>query len=243
MNRKSALIIASCLIGLLSTSTYLIKIQRMKNDIVLMSEKIPVLTVIRDIKAGEILTSVDLEVRSLLKNQLSRRSISPENIELIAGRRVMHPIPSGEPVLWTDFPEGPRVKYSSEMIPPGQRVLALPADEIHTLVHFISPGDCIDIVSSTFINSGNRLDSRIIARNITVLGVGRQLANQSNNTIIEDLPLSVTLLVTPENALAILRASQIGEIHFLARRSDPFSKLSIGSNHTTNLENQTGGKS
>jgi Flp pilus assembly protein CpaB len=243
MNRISTLIITSCLIGLLATSTYLKKIQGMRNDIVLMSEKVPVLTVTRDIKAGELLMSVDLEVKSLLKNQLSRRTIPTQDIELIAGRRVIHPIPKGEPVLWTDFPEGPRVQFPSEMIPAGQRVLALPADEIHTLVHFISPGDSIDIISSTFDNSGSRLESRVIAEDIIVLGVGRQLARQSNKTIIEDLPLSVTLLVTPEKALEILRASQVGEIHFLARRSDPFSRLSIRNSHTTILENQTGVKS
>lgn len=214
----------------------------MKGDIVLMSEKVPALTATRYIKAGEHVTSVDLEVKSLLKNQLSRRAISPEDIELIAGRRVLHPIPSGEPVLWTDFPDGPRVQYPSEMIPAGQRVLALPADEIHTLVHFISPGDSIDIVSSTFDNSGNSLESKVIAGDITVLGVGRQLTRQSNNTIFEDLPLSVTLLVTPEKALEILRASQIGEIHFLARRSNPFSRLKTGNSHTTGSENQTGDK-
>ena len=242
MNKKLTLVIASCLIGLLATSTYLTKIQRMKNDIVLMSEKVPVLTVTRDIRAGEHLAPVDLEVKSLLKNQLSRRVISPEDLELITGRRLLHPIPSGEPVLWTDFPDGPRVQYPSEMIPKGQRVLALPADEIHTLVHFITPGDSVDIVSSTFDNSGNSLESKVIAENITILGVGRQLSGQLNHTIIEDLPLSVTLLVTPEKSLEILRASQIGAIHFLARQSDPISKLRVGNWHTVDPENQTGDK-
>lgn len=241
MKTKSTLIVACCLVGILTASAYLSKIRNIRDEIVYMSERIPVLTVVRDIRAGEHLTAADLEVRTLLKAQVSGRAISPEDIELITGRRVIHPIPLKDPILWTDFPEGPRVQHPSEKIPAGQRVLALPADEIHTLIHFISPGDTVDIVSSTFDASGDRLISKYIARNIVVLGVGRHLMGHSTGT--EEYPLSVSLLVGPENALTILRASQVGEIHFLARRSDPFLKLRVRDNQTILEDNITGEKS
>ena len=241
MKRNSILIIASCLIGLITASAYSSRIRHLRDEITRFSEKVPVLTVSRNIKAGETLEAEDLEGTLFLKEQVSGRTVSPEDVELIVGRRVIHPVPARDPILWTDFPGGPRVQHPSEMIPTGYRVIALPADETHTLVHFISPGDTVDIVSSTFESSGDRLISRLIAENIVVLGVGSQLKGQPDTSDAEGFPLSVTLLVDPEYALAILRASQTGAIHFLARGSSPFAGI-YDQNHRTAAAERLSGK-
>jgi len=242
MKRNSVLIIASCLVGLITAYAYSSRIRHLRDEITYLSEKVPVLTVTRNIKAGESLAAEDLEETLFLKAQISGRTIPPEDMELIVGRRVIHPVPIRDAVLWTDFPEGPRVQHPSEKITPGYRVIALPADEIHTLVHFISPGDTVDIVSSTFESSGDRLVSRLIAENIIVLGVGRQLEGLPNSSGMEDYPLSVSLMVDPENALAILRASQTGEIHFLARGSNPFAGIYDPNNRKEPANNPPGEK-
>jgi len=242
MKRNSVLIIASCLIGLITASAYSSRVRHLRDEITYLSEKVPILTVSRNIKAGDTLSAEDLEGTLFLKEQMSGRTILPEDIELIVGRRVMHPVPAGDPILWTDFPEGPRVKHASERIPSGYRVIALPADETHTLVHFISPGDTVDIVSSTFESSGDRLVSRLIAENIMVQGVGRELKGQPASPGTEGFPLSVTLLVDPEKALAILRASQTGAVHFLARGSSPFGGIYGQNNPTASAAKPLGGK-
>ena len=221
MKKNSAVIIASCLIGLIAALSYSSRIRHLREEITNFSEMIPVLTATRNIGVGDTLLKEDLLSTLFLKEQVSGRTVFPEDMELIVGRRVIHPLPEGDAILWTDFPEGPRVKHPSEKIPPGYRAIALSADEIHTLVHLLSPGDKVDIVSSSFDNSGDRLVSRLIAENIDVLGVGHQLKGQPDRSSAEDYPLSVTLLVDPGNALKILRASQTGEIHFLARGSSP----------------------
>lgn len=221
MKRNKSLVIASCLIGLISATAYSSRIRDLRDDIARLSERIPLLTVNRNIKAGETLTAEDFQEAFFLKEQVSGRTVRPGEIELITGRQVIHPVPAGDPILWTDFPEGPRVRFPTEKVPPGYRVIALPADEIHTLVHFISPGDKVDIVSSTFDGFGDKLVSRPIAKSVTVIAVGRRLEGQSGNYATGEYPLSVSLLVEPDSALEILRASQSGEIHFLARGSHP----------------------
>ena len=120
--------------------------------------------------------------------------------------------------------------------------MSLPADEIHTLVHFISPGDSVDIVSSTFERSGDQLVSSLIAENIVVLGVGRQLEGGIDISDTGGFPISVTLLVDPENALGILRASQTGALHFLARGSSPFPGSYDQNNRTATVEKFSGKK-
>jgi hypothetical protein len=58
MKRHSVLIIASCLIGLITAFAYSSRIQHLRDEITNLSEKIPVLTVTRNIKAGESLNTV-----------------------------------------------------------------------------------------------------------------------------------------------------------------------------------------
>jgi pilus assembly protein CpaB len=242
MKRNSVLIVTSCLIGLITALTYASRIRHLRDEITSLSEKVPVLVVTRDIRMGETLTVEDLAESQLIKEQVSARTISPDDLELALDRRVIHPLPAGDPILWTDFPEGPRFRHPSEEIPSGLRAIALNADETHTLVHFISPGDTVDIVSSGFDSSAGRLFSRLIAEDIFVLGVGHQLGGRSNDPDRDDYPLSVTLLVDPENALSILRASQTGEIHFLARGSSPFAGLHNQNDRTAPTISLPGGK-
>ena len=237
MKKNSILIVISCLIGLMAASIYASRITRLRDEITSFSEKVPVLVVIRDISLGESLRTEDLSELKLPKAQLSRRTISPSDLELILGRRVIHPVPAGDPILWTDFPEGPRVRKSSEIIPKGLRAIAVNADEIHTLMHFISPGDKVDIVSSDFDTSKGRLFTKLIAENILILSVGRRLDAVANIPGDESDIHSITLLVDPINALTILRASQTGEIHFLARGSNPFIELCTPIEHTLPTEN------
>ena len=70
MKRNSVLIIASCLIGLITASAYSSRIKHLRDEITTLSEKIPVLTVTRNIQAGEFLTAEDLEGRLFLKEQI-----------------------------------------------------------------------------------------------------------------------------------------------------------------------------
>ena len=230
----------SCLIGLLTASIYAMRIKHLRDEINRSSEKVPVLAVNRKIRAGEIIGSGDLTQILVLKEKVSGRSISPENMDLIAGRQVIHPLPANDPILWTDFPEGPRVRYPSEKIPPGYRVIALPADELHTLSHFIKPGDKVDIVSITYEDSKNSIESRSIGQNIEILAVGNPLGEGAGVSALEEFPSSVSLLVLPEMALTILKAVQTGEVHFLALGSGKYPGASIPTTPSDFQEIQTG---
>jgi len=103
-------------------------------------------------------------------------------------------------------------------------VIALPADEVRTLIHFISPGDSVDIVSTEFDNIKDRVVCNVLAEDVIVLAVGHQMDSKVFETGKEDYPVSVSLMINPQTALAILRAVQKSEIYFLARGSDPIAR-------------------
>jgi|GEM_PF-5606057 len=217
MNRRLVIILLSSLLGLLAAGAYTARIQHIRSEISELKERKDVLVANRHLQAGMSVQARDLSVGQRAKTELSARSIYPDELDLIVGQRIFHPVPAGEVLLWTDLADGPRLTKPSEKIPEGFRAIALPADEIHTMVHFISPGDDVDIVWTEFAVQGPKIESKLIAEKIRVLGVGQRMEEWGRPQAGEDYPMSVTLLVSQSTALSILRASQSGEIHFLAR--------------------------
>lgn len=186
-----------------------------------VNESVEILVAATPLKIGDVLTHDTLELAYIPVVHLPRRVILAEDIDLILERPLIHPIPKGDPVLWTDLPEGPRISYPSEKITPGYRAIALPADETRTLTHLLTPGDRVDVVWTRINEDSISTVNSLIAESIPVLAVGNRFS--SDELIAPDslFPSSITLLVKPDQALAINHALHVGEISLLARaRSD-----------------------
>jgi Flp pilus assembly protein CpaB len=225
MKNKKTFLIISCLVGLISAVGYMSRIQSVRTEIANLTEMAPILTVSSTVKAGERLDPANLTAIMIPRESLSRRALSPEDVDLISNRRALHTIPAGDPILWTDLPEGPRLRNPSERVPPGLRAFALPADETHTMIHFLSPDDRVDILSSSYSDSTGRLVTSTVAKEIRVLSIGNNMESWNRDEEETAYPLSVTLLAEPDVAASILKASQTGEIHFLVRGRDIFSGI------------------
>jgi Flp pilus assembly protein CpaB len=223
-SRKTVLII-SCMVGLISAFGYMSRIQSIRKEIANSTEMAPILTVSRTVKAGERLDPANFTTTMTPRGSFSRRALSPEDVDLISNRRAFNTIPAGDPILWTDLPEGPRLRNPSERIPPDLRAFALPADETHTMIHFLSPDDRVDILASSYSDSTGRLVTSTVAKEIRVLSVGSHMEGWNRDEEETAYPLSVTLLAEPDIAASILKASQTGELHFLVRGRDIFSGI------------------
>lgn len=233
MKSKKTVLIISCLVGFISAFGYMSRIVSVRDEIAKHTEMIPALIVSNTVRAGQRLDPANLTTVMTPRRSLSLRALIADDLELISNRRALNTIPAGDPILWTDLPEGPRLIHPSERVPPGLRAIALPADEIHTMVHFLSPGDRVDVIASTYSEAGGRLITSTVAEEIRVLSIGNNLDSWSRDEEDAAYPLSVTLIAKPEIAIRILKASQVGEVHFLVRGRDIFSEI-LGSETTVN---------
>ncbi len=186
-----------------------------------INESVSILTAAMSMRIGDKITQDTFKLTQIPVVHLPRRVILAEDINLILDRPLIHPIPKGDPVLWTDLPEGPRINYPSERIKPGYRAIALPADEIRTLTHLLTPGDRVDLVWTRINDTSNTTINSLIAESVTVLAVGNRFSPEEFISSDSNFPSSITLLVKPDQALAINYAFQVGDISLLARtRSD-----------------------
>ena len=215
--RKTAVVILCCLIGLGTATGYLLKIRSIRREISRLEIPVEVLTASESLKIGDRLSEENLRVSTIPSAYIPNRAILSEDLELIIDRVLAHPVPIGDPILWTDLPEGPRINFPTEKIPPGYRAIALPADETRTLIHLLSPGDRVDIAWSRVNDNTGFLECSLIGEGVYVLAIGSRLSAAEMVNDANDFPSSITLLVSPEQALKITRAAQVGEIILFGR--------------------------
>lgn len=217
MKDRRMQIAISCLIGLAVGAAYLMKITAVRREIEGFQDAVEVVAARTSMRAGDRIVEDALYTVSIPRSYLPRRAVLGEDMEEVIERFLIHPVPAGDPVLWTDFPEGPRIRYPSEAIPSGFRALALPADEVRTLSHLLVPGDRVDIAWTHYTKESEAPVSDLLCQNIAVFAVGQRLSYQDGGGIEGSFPTSVTLLVSPTESLRILEAAQGGEVTFLAR--------------------------
>lgn len=217
MKNKAFSILISCLIGAVVGGGYLMRLQEIRKDISGLEDSMDVLTASKHLKIGERVTEHTLSTLSIPRIYLPSRAILADDMELILGRPLVHPIREGDPVQWTDLPEGPRIRFSTEKIPAGYRALALDADEVKTLVHILSPGDRVDIVWIHYPDGSSQPSSTVLGEGISVLAVGRWLEPVVRNELEDDYPTSLTLLVDTDLALKITSAREGGQLVLIAR--------------------------
>ena len=217
MKRRTTIIIISGMIGILVGTGYMMKIQAIRNRITGIQETVQVLTTRNPLSIGDTLSGENLSATGFPKAHLPKRAILAADMELINGRTLIHPVPQGDPILWTDLPEGPRIHYPTEKIPSGVRAMALPASEVQTLAHLLSPGDRVDMVWTCFVDGSAQPASTILGEAIPILAVGNWIRPERPDRLGDDFPSSITLMVDRKLALKVASAMQNGQITLIAR--------------------------
>lgn len=216
LSRKSMVLI-SCLCGLLAGRLYLGRISSYRQEISSLTGTREVLTAAGVIRAGELFTEDNVILRAVPIRSLSKRAIAKEDRTVVLGQKAFHTIPAGGEILWSDLPQTPRVRFPSEAVPPGQRAVSLAADEVHTQVHLLNPGDKVDIVWTGYLPGSTAPATRIVASGASVLAVGSEMGVVSGRSQGTELPLSITVLADRDTSLEILKYRATGEITLLAR--------------------------
>lgn len=221
MERKMRLLVLlASAAGIALGLVYLARVKGWRDEISRAGEKVQVVVAARALGIGDSLDGGSLAVKDWPKAALPNRTVLAADLDLVGGRSLIHPLPAGEPVMWTDLPEGPRLKVPTEHIPPGFRAVALPADEIRSLSHLLQPGDRVDVAWTSQGDSSGRLKTLVLGESVQVLAVGGRLGGEGFQGDGEEGVNSITLLVRPELALALCQAIQGGEIFLLARNRE-----------------------
>ena len=134
------------------------------------------------------------------------------------GRRVvLSPFVRDEPIVATKISAANGKASLSTMIEEGKRAVTVAVDDVRGVAGFIFPGDFVDVVLTRTNNSdGPQNYSEVILQHVKVLAIDQVAGDQQERPTVAK---AVTVEVTPEQALKILLATNVGKLSLILRQS------------------------
>jgi len=167
--------------------------------------------------------------------------LSAHSVDEVVGYVTQGAIITGEEIVPSKLKQyGETGSGLSYVVPEGMRAMTVAVDEVSGVAGFIQRGDYVDVLAFTTVTVyGNPIKeayrqkvgtppppeieqssesaSIVVAQNICVGAIGTSFT--SNATDTEGIYTSVTLFVTPEDAMRILQGSKIGTLALVLRAS------------------------
>lgn len=187
---------------------------------------VDVLAARRDLAVGSRVSASDLYWQAWPEDAVSPSQIlrdrNPEAAEQFAGAVVRNEIGEGEPILPRFLLQAGEAGFMSAVLTPGMRAHAVPISAETGAGGFILPGDRVDVIVAYEAESEGSSRRRFsvaetVVENVRVLAIDQAFGGEEEqeSVVVGD---TATLEVTAEQATALARASQMGEI-FLTLRS------------------------
>lgn len=133
------------------------------------------------------------------------------------GRRVvLSPFVRDEPIVASKV-SAPNGRASlSTVIEPGKRAVTVAVDDVRGVAGFIFPGDFVDVaLTRTNSNTGPQDYSEVVLQHVKVLAIDQIAGERQERPTVAK---AVTLEVTPEEALKILLATNVGRLSLILRQ-------------------------
>jgi len=167
--------------------------------------------------------------------------LSAHSVDEVVGYVTQGAIIAGEEIFPSKLKQfGETGSGLSYVVPAGMRAMTVAVDEVSGVAGFIQRGDYVDVLAFTTVTVyGNAIKeayrekvgtlppaeieestesaSIVVAQNICVAAIGTSFVNTAVDT--EGIYTSVTLLVTPEDAMRILQGSKSGTLALVLRAS------------------------
>lgn len=169
-----------------------------------------------DLPAGTRLGPDNVAVREFPAAMVSSTSLVPERFTELSGSVLRSPLRAGDPILPAHTAQAHANPFSSRL-EKGRRAMTIPVDVINSVSGLLEPGDLIDLYVS-FDYQRKRITAPLL-QGVLVLatGVNARPVADHRPAISGSSYSSVTLDVSPEDAIKLVSARQSGTLTALLR--------------------------
>lgn len=144
----------------------------------------------------------------------------------IVGATVREQVIAGEPITERRLVTEGKTAGFSGLIPGNRRAISIAVTEVTGVAGFVKAGDFVDVVVTFDQNTAGRNASQIVLQNIQVLAANRDTESGATNEAAKEKKdviktSTVTLAVTPEEAVRVTLAEEKGKIRLALRSYTP----------------------
>ncbi|NJD01860.1 MAG: Flp pilus assembly protein CpaB [Ruminiclostridium sp.] len=182
-----------------------------------------VLVAANTLPSKHIISEIDVKLVKMEKNRVNNKALA--NRADIVGKRVKESILVDEQIVPERLMDEKKSILSFTM-PEGMRALSINISEQSFASYLIRPGDHVDIIASFELESIEEATTITIFPRITKTIIQNlQVLALSQNTVvneekISEIPKTVTLAVTPQDAEKLVYASQYATLTLVLRHAD-----------------------
>lgn len=225
MNRR-ALVIA-LIATVLGASLLLLYLRRFEQE-ASGGERIKLLTAIKPIERGAVITNDMLASREVPLAYVEDRAIKASEKPKIVGLRVGNAVQPNQTLMWTDLAIATDERRDlSSLVQPGNRAMSVRAhgdDKSFALIH---PGDYVDVIAilPTSGPAGDQRSASVLLQRVLVLAVGletasEQLQDKAEGQHRSQREMLLTLSVNLQEAQLLALASEKGKLGVAVRNPD-----------------------
>ncbi len=184
----------------------------------------PVFVAMADIPPNEELTAQNVKLEEWPKKIIPQGALT--KLEEVEGKRTRLKLYAGEPILASKLLGADDMVGAAKDIPPGFRVAHVKVDSVSGSSNLILPGDRVDVlVFKNPNNDSHATAAKIVLQDIKVFAVDTQTESAFTATKDEQTePMSaksISLLVTPQQAVVLHAASEIaGAVRLVLRNPE-----------------------
>jgi pilus assembly protein CpaB len=223
MNRRALLI--ALLVSLLGVALLVIYLRRFEEE-ASGGEPVKVLTALKPITAGKVITDDLLATRVVPRAYIEDRAILETERAKIVGLKVGHTVQAQQVLMWTDLAIAMDERRNlSSLVQPGMRAVTVKAGTEGGGTALIRPGDRIDVIATMPEKGpGAQSDARssvVLLQNVLVLAVGGDTGLdlvEKKTSSQRDMVLSLSLNISEAQLLAL--ATEKGRVTVALRNPD-----------------------
>jgi pilus assembly protein CpaB len=219
---KTPLLIA-VILGIVAGAVAYAAIKRKEREVKAGWNLVPVIVAAQDIPEG---TSVSYEMvsqRAIPEQFVTSSVVKPDSASYVVGQRVLVPLQTGDPLLWSQFETSKAAEKLSTIVQKKGRALTIDANGAKMGVGgFIRPNDHLDIIGSFRDPTSGEQVAVTLMQNVVVLATGRITGTTNLNLLPESQRdyNTLTFLVLPEEAEILSLASDQGTLTMTLRNPE-----------------------
>ncbi|MEW6398045.1 MAG: Flp pilus assembly protein CpaB [Bacillota bacterium] len=214
MTRRQVLklILLPVLVGLVAVSATYAYLQKLAPR---PPEEVRVVAAARAMSSGTVLTAPDLVLKGVPPSLAGPETLT--DLTQAEGKVTLVPLVPGELVLRSKLVYPGTSLGLGSHLPSGYRAVTVAADEVKAVAWLLRPGDRVDVIATFPREVAGADKSRLLLEDVQVVAVGRTTEVVPPAKAAGGEVRSVTVAVTPEQAIALALAEETGRIRLALR--------------------------
>jgi pilus assembly protein CpaB len=223
MNRRALLI--ALVVAALGATLLMLYLRRFEQE-ASGGERIILLTAIKPIERGAVITNEMLASREVPMAYVEDRAVKASEKAKIVGLRVGNTVQPQQTLQWTDLAIATDERRDlSSLVVPGSRAVSVRASSDDKSFALIRPGDYVDVLVTMSAGPGDTRSSVVLLQKVLVLAMGLEtgaepLGDKPDMTPRSQREMLLTLSVTLQAAQLLSLAVEKGRISVALRNPD-----------------------